>query len=62
MKCECVILKWVVGFLPFENEKLILFLLIFDEVLSTNNCEPVFANRFLDTDDFIGLSRVGVQK
>lgn len=60
IKCECVIRKWVGGFLSFENEKLILFLLIFDEVLSTDNCEPVFAIWFLDTDDFIGLSRVGV--
>ena len=62
MKCECIIRKCISGLLPLENKELILFLLISNEVLSTDDCEPVFALGLLETDDFIGLSRIRVQK
>lgn len=62
VKFECIIRKCISGLLPLENEELILFLLHSNEVLSTDNCKPVFALRYLETNDFIWLSRVGVQK
>ena len=62
MKFECIIRKCISGLLPHEYKELILFLLVSNEVLSTDDCKPVFALGFLETNNFIGLSRIRVQK
>lgn len=55
-KFEIVIGVVTLGALSLEHEKLVLFLLIFNEIFSTYDCEIVLTLRLLHADDFIWLS------
>ena len=53
VKDELIVLEKVFSLLLFVNEKLILLLLIHDQVFSADNCQPLLIDRFLHSNNLI---------
>ena len=62
MQFECIVGKCIGGLLPFEDEQLVLFLFVSNQILAADNGEPIFTTGFLKPNDLVGLPGVGVQK